>query len=99
MVSVGEVETFPTARADKAQALKVLEEAAEVFAAWQASPCECPANCTPGSMCEHKLALVNECADLVQATCNLLAGLEVDDLRYYMRLCEERNRDRGRFAH
>lgn len=34
-VSIGEVATFPGAKADKAQALKVLEEAAEVFGAWQ----------------------------------------------------------------
>lgn len=33
-VKIGEVATFPDAKADKAQALKVLEEAAEVFGAW-----------------------------------------------------------------
>ena len=32
-VSIGEVATFPGAKADKAQALKVLEKAAEVFGA------------------------------------------------------------------
>ena len=32
-VDIGEVATFPGAKADKAQALKVLEEAAEVFGA------------------------------------------------------------------
>ena len=34
-VLIGSVETFPGARSDKEQALKVLEEAAEVFGAWQ----------------------------------------------------------------
>ena len=32
---LGEVRTFPDVRADKTQALKPLEEAAEAYAAWQ----------------------------------------------------------------
>lgn len=35
-VNIGEVATFPNALPGKEQALKVLEEAAEVFGAWQA---------------------------------------------------------------
>lgn len=34
-VKLGTVQTFADVRPDKAQALKVLEEAAEVFGAWQ----------------------------------------------------------------
>lgn len=34
-VRIGDVATFRDARPDKARALKPLEEAAEVFAAWQ----------------------------------------------------------------
>ena len=34
-VEIGTVQTFPDVKPDKAQALKVLEEAAEVFGAWQ----------------------------------------------------------------
>ena len=35
IVEIGSVRTFPDVRPDKAQALKVVEEAAEVYAAWQ----------------------------------------------------------------
>ena len=35
IVEIGRVRAFPDVRPDKAQALKVVEEAAEVYAAWQ----------------------------------------------------------------
>ena len=83
-----EVRTFPNVEAGKEQALKPLEEAAEVYSAWQRYR-ECPT----GTNWE---LLVDECADVVQSVVNLAAALGVDDLGPYMERCEERNRKSGR---
>lgn len=81
-VNIGEVATFPGVKPDKAQALKVLEEAAEVFGAWQAF---------------DDYELFYECADVIQATCNLIAAFGVVDFAPYMEECRTRNEERGRF--
>lgn len=99
-VQIGEVATFPDAKADKAQVLKIAEEYSEVFSAWEdyakfeprqyeneIDYCECT---------EARRHLVDECADLITATCNLLAALGVDDMSGAMTECEQRNRERGR---
>ena len=88
-VTIGTVETFPDVRPDKAQAVKLLEEAAEVFAAWQ--------------VWDDRARMfglsdaIDECADLIQATSNLLAGLGVDDMTDAMERCRVRNVERGRY--
>ena len=69
----------------KGQALKPLEEAAEVFGAWQGSD-------------GRRDRLIDECMDTVQATANLLAAIgatqgEVDAAIERM---DGRNGDRGR---
>lgn len=87
-VYIGAVETFKSVRLDKAQALKPLEEAAEVFGAWQRFY-GCPTK-------TNEEVLMDECADVIQATCNLLAALGVTDMTEAMRRCERRNRERGR---
>lgn len=38
------------------------------------------------------------CADVIQATLNLVAALGVEDFRPWMKECEERNRERGRIT-
>ena len=87
-VMVGNVATFADARPDKAHALKPLEEAAEVFAAWQEWH-------ETGRL--HALErLAAECADVVQATCNLLAALDIEDIEPDMAQCRKRNEMRGR---
>lgn len=83
------VQTFPNVVADKEQVVKVLEEAAEVHGAWQRL---IDANGRRGLD-----DLVSECADLIQATSNLLAGVGVYDMRQAMSACHERNLERGRF--
>ena len=89
-VSIGEVATFPGAKADKAQALKVLEEAAEVFGAWQRfDDGESPSL--------SRWRVLAECADVIQATCNLLSGMGVADFTPYVAMCRTRNEERGRF--
>lgn len=100
-VKIPPVRTFPNVEPSKAQAVKVIEEAAEVFAAWQQG-CECFDDC---DSCGHATYrgcvyigdLVDECCDVIQATCNLLAALGITDLTEAMAACEERNRKRGRY--
>ena len=40
---------------------------------------------------------ITECADVIQATLNIVAELGVEDFRPYLKACEERNRKRGRY--
>lgn len=58
----------------KAQALKLLEEAAEAFGAWQQR--DAYRGCAAGP-CRDELRrdLIDECLDTVQATVNLLAAV------------------------
>lgn len=88
-VRVGSVRRFDHVAPDKEQALKPLEEAAEVFGAWQDT------HLPEDRRCEKML---DECADVIQATLNLVAALGVEDFRPYMDACERRNRERGRIA-
>ena len=95
-INVGVVKPFPNVKPTKEQALKVLEEAAEVFGAWQED--DKGANCW--KEIDHlSEALLDEIADLIQATCNLSASMGITDLRPYMKRCEQRNKARGRYFH
>lgn len=102
-VRIGEVRAFPGVAPDKAQALKVLEEAAEVFGAWQHAEnsgehYENPAIRGASTYAHAEFAVImDEIADTIQACANLAAALGVADLAPYMAECEERNRERGRY--
>ena len=93
-VRVGSVRRFDHVDADKAQALKPLEEAAEVFGAWQKMV---DAADSPTWRRAHR-AFLAECADVIQATLNLVAAMGVEDFRPYLKECEKRNRERGRIT-
>lgn len=88
-VTIPPVRAFSHVAPDKAQALKPLEEAAEVFGAWQST--HLPED-------RRREQILFECADVIQATCNLLAALDVTDMTEAMRRCECRNRERGRYG-
>lgn len=92
-VEIGTVQTFTGVKPDKAQALKVLEEAAEVFGAWQRWDAMDQDEKDDGF---NIISLMNECADVIQATCNLLAAYGVHDFTAYMEACRKRNVERGR---
>ena len=47
---------------------------------------------------ENRERLLDSCADVIQATLNLVAALGVEDFRPYMKACERRNRERGRIT-
>lgn len=74
---------FDKPDAPKAQVLKPLEEAAEVFGAWQSY---------------RKTDMLDECMDVVQAVVNLLdaEGFTQEDVDQAIEFCNERNRKRGR---
>lgn len=92
-VEIGTVQTFADVKPDKAQALKVLEEAAEIFGAWQLWDDLDQDEKGDGF---NVICLMNECADVIQATCNLLAAYGVQDFTAYMESCRKRNVERGR---
>ena len=88
---IGTVNTFQGVQPTKEQAVKVLEEAAETFGAWQI---------WHDDNCSHyeRETLLEECADVIQATCNLAAAVcgSSIDFRTYINACEQRNMKRGR---
>lgn len=103
-IKLGAVRAFPGTVPDKAQALKVLEEAAEVFGAWQEAEISKTAYAEPeerevnGYAFGYGEVLLDEIADTIQASCNLAAALGVTDLTPHLAACEERNRERGRYG-
>ncbi len=84
---LGEVRTFPDVRADKTQALKPLEEAAEVFSAWE-SWTECSGSADQ---------VLEEIADCITACCNLATALGCEDMRPMIECVRRKNEARGRY--
>ena len=81
---------------DRHQALKPLEGAAGVFAAWQARHGMRPA---PRGACgASRRDLIDECVGTVQAVANMLAavGATQGEVDAAVRRMDERNWDRGR---
>lgn len=83
--------------APKAQALKPLEEAAEVYGAWQ----DCDDMRLSPIMTarrEYRQSLIDECMDVVQAVVNLLdaEGFTQEDVAAAIGRCNARNWERGR---
>ena len=99
-VKIGDVTTFAKVKPGKAQVLKILEESAEVFSAWEnmlkLEWREAYGAVTDSEARSVRDALLDECADVIQATCNLIAALEVDDFTPYTKACDLRNKKRGR---
>lgn len=80
----------------KGQALKPLEEAAEVFGAWQARyNMRFASRDAQGAFRDD---LIDECMDTVQAIANLLAaiGATQGEVDAAIKRLDERNEDRGR---
>lgn len=88
-VELGSVAVFDNVECSKAQAMKVLEEAAEVFGAWQKREKVCGVDADD---------LIGELCDVIQECCNMAAAVGCDDLRLALWDCEDRNRKRGRIT-
>lgn len=101
-VEIGTVTTWPTGCTLRGQVEKMASEVMEVFAEVQAMDEASRAfgpevtGYSAGVMAEHESAVAAECADVVTATCNLLAMFGVDDATAIMAECAERQRERGR---
>jgi hypothetical protein len=89
------VEPFTKFDEPKDQALKPLEEAAEVFGAWQASGIDGAGSITQ----EMREDIVYECFDTIQACVNLLESIGTTDaeLRDSARKVYANNVERGRY--
>lgn len=83
--------------APKVQALKPLEEAAEVFGAWQLHDGIRQSQIMTARRA-YRQSLIDECMDAVQAVVNLLdaEGFTQEDVDAAIERCNERNRERGR---
>lgn len=88
------VRVFDDVEPSKAQVVKIAEEACEVYSAWEDWWNEQPGD----DVNELTEQLVDECTDVIQAVCNLLASLGVTDLTEAMAACRKRNADRGRIT-
>lgn len=86
---------FNEVKDSKGQALKPLEEVAEVFGAWQKYDDVRYATTTRRAFRED---LIDECMDTVQAIANLLAavGATQGEVDAAIKRMDERNGDRGR---
>lgn len=89
------VEPFAKFDEPKAQALKPLEEAAEVFGAWQASGIDGAGSVTP----EMREDIVYECFDVIQSCVNLLESIGTTDAELHdaARRVHASNVERGRY--
>lgn len=102
MLNLGTIETFKDAKLDKAQVVKIAEETCEVFSAWETYKAMLDAYEKSGTIADDvmreyaRVDLLNECADVIQAVSNLVAGLGVTDFTDHIKACEDRNRRRGR---
>ena len=93
----GDVAPFADTKNDKWQALKPLEEAAEVFGAWQRLRSECNDDCNECTYrCINHALFIDECADVIQAITNLLDATGVSYMGHAMADCKQRNEERGR---
>ena len=86
-VTIGEVEVWPTKLTLREQCKKVMEEVMEVFA--EVQQCE-------RAVSSYYIPIYDECADVITATCNLLALTGVTDFTEFMEDCARRNHERGR---
>lgn len=81
---------------DKESAIKVLEEASEVRAAWQEYDRWLGIDIVEKYRIEEQTMFADEIADCIQACTNLADRYGID-LQTAMERCEKRNRERGRY--
>ena len=89
-----EVHTFKLPCSEKEQALKVLEEAAEIYAEWQEVNHELSMGMPFDKCLADDLAL--EIADCITACCNLAERYGID-LKAAIKKVEQKNKERGRY--
>lgn len=90
-------EPFPGLEPSKEQAVKILEEAAELYAAWQIYEQAKKLGDEKRESAARR-HFEDEAADVVQAVGNLCDSEGVSDLRVAQKACVMRNRLRGRYG-
>lgn len=94
-VLIGEVKQFKYVYADdRPQFTKPLEEAADLFAAWQFWV---QRRCSQRYSASARDRMLDKAADVIQAVVNCVASVGVDDMSELMRRCERRNEMKGRY--
>ena len=95
-----DVSTFQTDCTDKEQAVKLLEEASEAYAAWQILDDALGGDESDGFTRElvdaERERLADELADTITACCNLAERYGLD-LQAALGRVERKNRERGRY--
>lgn len=93
MKIIEEIKTFAVECSEKTQALKPLEEAAEVFGAWQKYDIHRDYDSEILRDC-----VIDECADVVCSVCNLVERLGCTEQEFSKAInrCNQRNMARGR---
>lgn len=88
------MQVFNNVSDSKGQALKPLEEAAEIFGAWQ----EFDSMRNVPAWRDMREDLIDECMDTAQAVANLLAAVSATqgEVDAAIKRMDERNGDRGR---
>lgn len=92
------VETFETGCTYRQQAEKISCEAMEVFAEAQKLAGDMDTDMDTAEYRRIMDAMLSECADVIQATANLLSMAGVDNAGQIMYDCYRRNRARGRYG-
>lgn len=94
------IRPFMQVACDKEQALKPLEEAAEIYGAWQQLTIHDGATPDDGARTAMlRDYVIDECVDTIQAAVNMLAALTVEQGEIDMAIVrmDARNDMRGRF--
>lgn len=97
-VNVGTVTTWDTGCTPREQVEKMASEVMEVFEAvsWYSRTRTTDDWDTHVEKNDAFTDVMDECADVITATCNLLSMLGITDFTDMMRECAERQRERGR---
>lgn len=90
---LGDMKIFADISPNKPQVMKIMEEAAEVYSAWENTK----NSKTRAEASRNKELLLHECADVIQAVSNLIYSLGVKNFVPYLDDCEYRNQIRGRY--
>ena len=110
---IGEVSTIPQwEKCERPEAIKLMEESAEVFrrieeyidiknedvysendALYQSS-----LKIKMHRLRDARQEVIDEACDVIVVICNILAGLDVEDLEKHMQACEKKNRERGYYG-
>ena len=97
MVNVGEVAVIRDGGSPKERARKLVEEAAEAFSAWERFD-RADAKDDLAAIDAAEREIVQECCDVITATCGLIWSIYGSDTNIVADIeeCKRRNQERGR---